>query len=139
MTKRILKSALKFTVFRLKKPQGVDQPILIKPDIKMQNDKRFAHSARANRSKVDVTCLCFFIVCDPHLSAFPLLVAVERAAKPQLPAADAGFFFAASTIFSTSASSFLASYTMPSLIVYLMPPMRSGVLVWSFNRIVPVP
>src|SRR5262249_56467455 len=39
---------------------------------------------------------------------------------------DAHFFaFASATIFSTSASSFFASYTIPSFITHLIPPMRS--------------
>jgi len=38
----------------------------------------------------------------------------------------------------TSASSFFASYTMPSLIVYFTPPVRTA-WFWSFTRMAPVP
>src|SRR5262245_28738150 len=48
-------------------------------------------------------------------------------------------FFCFSTIAATSASNFLASYTIPSLIVYLIPPTRSGCPVLSFRRRAPVP
>jgi len=36
-------------------------------------------------------------------------------------------------IAATSASSFFASYTMPSLIVHLMPPTHSAFAVLSFS------
>jgi hypothetical protein len=39
----------------------------------------------------------------------------------------APFFLAAATMSAASASSFFSSYTMPSLIVYFTPPMRTGV------------
>jgi hypothetical protein len=62
----------------------------------------------------------------------------------QLRARVAWIFFARnsfcfSTIAATSESSFFASYTMPSLIVYLIPPTLSGRPVLSFNRAAPVP
>src|SRR5688572_288795 len=47
--------------------------------------------------------------------------------------------FCFSTIAATSASSCFASYTIPSLIVYLIPPTRSAWPVLSFRRSAPVP
>ena len=47
--------------------------------------------------------------------------------------------FCFATIASTSASNFFASYTIPSLTVYLIPPTRSGRPVSSFTLMAPVP
>src|ERR1043166_6481013 len=81
-----------------------------------------------------------FLCMQAHRVAPLLAMIANQAALPDysgpVPVALA---FARSTIAATSASNFLASYTIPSLIVYLMPPTRSERPVWSFSRIAPVP